>query len=119
MSENTSLLYFQINAPSPAMTVYRVMSLALNFLRVFFWAFFIELILHFMYFNSLQQSYAALKAVSLFTLAGIGYCQGQFFMVKYLVMFGLPAGVARVDNLDPPQGPKCIAYIHLYSDMWK
>ena len=72
-----------------------------------------------MYFNSLQQSYAALKAVSLFTLAGIGYCQGQFFMVKYLVMFGLPAGVARVDNLDPPQGPKCIAYIHLYSDMWK
>ena len=101
------------------MTVYRVMSLGLNFLRVFFWAFFIELILHFMYFNSLQQSYAALKAVSLFTLAGIGYCQGQFFMVKYLVMFGLPAGVARVDNLDPPQGPKCIAYIHLYSDMWK
>ena len=108
-----------MNAPFPAMTVSRVMSLALNFLRFFLWAFFNELILHFLYFNSLQQSYSALKAVSLFTLAGIGYCQGQFFMVKYLVMFGVPASVARVDNLDPPLGPKCISYIHLYSDMWK
>lgn len=109
---------FQMNAPIPAMTVSRVMSLTLNFVRVFFWAIFNELILHFFYFNSLQHS-SALKTVSLFTVAGIGYCQGQFFMVKYLVMFGLPASVARVDNLDPPLGPKCISYIHLYSDMWK
>ena len=101
------------------MTVSRVRSLGLNFLRVFFWAFFMELTLHFLYFNSLQQSWSALKAVSLFTLIGIGYCQGQFFMVKYVVMFGLPASVARVDHLDPPLGPKCISYIHLYSDMWK
>ena len=109
---------FQMNAPFPVMTSDRVITLVMNFIRFFFWAIFNEFILHLLYFNSLQQS-TALKAVSLFTLAGIGYCHGQFFMVKYLVMFGLPASVARVDNLDPPLGPKCIAYIHLYSDMWK
>ena len=101
------------------MNIERLASLGLNFLRYVLWAFFNEFILHFMYFNALQHNFTVLRTVSLFTLAGLGYSHGQFFMLKYHVMFGLPASVARLDNLDPPRGPKCISYIYLYSDMWK
>ena len=40
-------------------------------------------------------------------------------MVKYVVLFGGPSILASIDGLETPAGPKCIARIYLYSDMWK
>ncbi|KAK3591607.1 hypothetical protein CHS0354_013790 [Potamilus streckersoni] len=97
----------------------RVISHGLFTIRMIFWAFFNEFIVHCFYFSALQHNETVIKSVSLWTLAGIGYCQGQFFMNKYVVMFGFPAGFARIDGFDPPPGPRCISYIYLYSDMWK
>lgn len=97
----------------------RTRTLVFHVVRFCFWAAFNEFILHFLYFNALQHNHTALQSVSLFTLAGIGYLHGQFFMIKYLVMFGLPGTIAKFDYLEPPDGPKCISYIYLYSDMWK
>ncbi|KAL5007970.1 hypothetical protein ScPMuIL_013551 [Solemya velum] len=97
----------------------RIVLNALNILRMLFWALLNELLLHYLYFGALQQNRTVVASASLYTVAGIGYWQGQFFMNKYLVMFGLPSNIAKIDNFDPPKGPKCIAYIYLYSDMWK
>ncbi|KAL5007983.1 hypothetical protein ScPMuIL_013564 [Solemya velum] len=97
----------------------RVVSHIVFFLRIMAWAFFNEFLLHYLYFGALQQNIPAMESLSLWALMGIGYWQGQFFMNKYHVMFGLPSNIAKIDNFDPPKGPKCIGYIYLYSDMWK
>lgn len=110
---------FQICRKGKSWTGTRVASLCIDLCRVLFWAFINELCLHFFYFNALQHNSTIMQEISLWTLAGIGYCGGQFFMTKYTVMFGLPSVVAKTDDLDPPKGPWCIAYIYLYSDMWK
>ncbi|XP_053403137.1 protein-cysteine N-palmitoyltransferase HHAT-like [Mercenaria mercenaria] len=109
----------QMNAPVPQNTRGHLKLQSLHLLRFCFWAMFHEFLLHFLYFNALQNNTMVLKSVSRFTLMGIGYLHGQFFMVRYLVMFGLPGTIANFDYLNPPDGPKCISYIYLYSDMWK
>ena len=112
-------LYLQITHVPKEANKGRVLSLTLHLVRFIFWTYFIEFMLHFMYFNAIQNSFEVLQRVPLFTLAGLGYCHGQFFMMKYLVMFGYPGTIAKFDNLEPPDPPKCITYIYLYSDMWK
>ncbi|XP_021353486.1 protein-cysteine N-palmitoyltransferase HHAT-like [Mizuhopecten yessoensis] len=97
----------------------RVTSLCTDLCRILFWAFVNEICLHYFYFNALQHNSTIMQEINLWTMAGIGYCSGQFFMTKYTVMFGLPSIVAKTDDLEPPKGPKCISYIYLYSDMWK
>ncbi|XP_041353207.1 protein-cysteine N-palmitoyltransferase HHAT-like [Gigantopelta aegis] len=109
----------QINNCQQKWTLEKLYPILRDFVRVLFWAVFIEFILHYMYFNALMQNVHLLKSISVWTLVGIGYSQGQFFMVKYLVMYGLPSQIARLDHIDPPKWPKCISYIIRYSDMWK
>lgn len=97
----------------------QMISIAFLALRMIFWAVFNEFILHFFYFNALQHNLSVIEDMDLWTLSGIGYCQGQFFMIKYTVMFGIPSVVARTCGIEPPAGPKCIGHIYTYSDMWK
>jgi D-alanyl-lipoteichoic acid acyltransferase DltB (MBOAT superfamily) len=52
-------------------------------------------------------------------MAAIGWVLGQFFMMKYLVIFGFPAQFARIDGFEPPPVPACISYVYCYGDMWK
>merc|ERR1712096_215724 len=44
---------------------------------------------------------------------------GQFFQLKYVVMYGWSSFLANLDNVSAPPHPKCIGRIHLYSDMWR
>lgn len=90
-----------------------------NMARVVFWGVVNECLLHFLYFNAIQQNNALMNRLDLWTLAGIGYWNGQFFMNKYTVLYGVPSSVARLESLDPPKGPRCVAYIYTYSEMWK
>ncbi|KAH3853305.1 protein-cysteine N-palmitoyltransferase HHAT-like [Dreissena polymorpha] len=109
----------QLNEARAKMTSVPNGRICLRVLRFISWAYFNEFILHYFYFHALQSRIQVLDNVSKFTLAGLGFCHGQFFMLKYHVMFGYPGTVARFDNLEAPDGPKCISYIYLYSDMWK
>lgn len=44
---------------------------------------------------------------------------GQFFLNKYVVVYGFNSNLCSIDNIKAPPQPKCIGRIHLYSDMWK
>ena len=44
---------------------------------------------------------------------------GQFFHLKYVVMYGISSHVARTDGVEAPGHPACIGRVHLYSDMWR
>lgn len=44
---------------------------------------------------------------------------GQFFLIKYVVVYGLSHTFCKIDHVKAPSQPKCVARVHLYSDMWK
>lgn len=110
--------FFQMNSPSSPGSK-KTRPLLIGVARVLFWGMANEFLLHFLYFNAIQQNGALMQRLDLWTLAGVGYWSGQFFMNKYTVLYGVPASLARLENLDPPQGPRCVAYIYTYSEMWK
>ena len=100
--------------------------------RMLFWTVFIEFMLHFMYFEAIMHSPSALERLPKNQLvavgAAIGSCNkplplspdtGQFFHMKYVVIFGVPALFAKIDRLQPPDGPMCVSRVALYSKVWR
>jgi len=60
------------------------------------------------------------KNVGISALSGFGFGMGQFFFIKYTFIYGIVITIARFDEyLEPPNPPKCISRIYLYSDMWR
>lgn len=57
--------------------------------------------------------------LDIWSAAGLGYTLGQFFMLKYIVLYGVPSSLANLDEIEAPPAPKCVGRIHLYSDMWR
>ena len=78
-------------------------------LRVIFWAIFIEVVLHYFYFNSIMLHLRLMWHIPLWALAGIGYGAGQFFMVKVYVYYQCitPHGTT-VFSLHPISIPQAI-----------
>ena len=50
---------------------------------------------------------------------GIGFGMGQFFFLKYIVVYGLALTWTKAEGYNVPQSPRCVACICLYSDMWR
>ncbi|KAK9891003.1 hypothetical protein WA026_013338 [Henosepilachna vigintioctopunctata] len=98
---------------------YRLFNLANNILRYLFWLIVIELSLHFIYVNATSFQVKLVESFDGWALYGYGYLMGQYFHMKYLVVYGLSTSVAKFENISVPSLPKCIGRIHLYSDMWK
>ncbi|KYN22798.1 Protein-cysteine N-palmitoyltransferase Rasp [Trachymyrmex cornetzi] len=97
----------------------KFLTFMLNLVRYMFWCFFTELLLHFIYVNAIQYQLQVLQNLNSWELFGLGYCMGQFFFNKYVVMYGTCSNLCYLDDIKAPSQPKCIARIHLYSDMWK
>nr|SVE72954.1 EOG090X06SF [Ceriodaphnia reticulata] len=87
--------------------------------RYLFWWFFHQLALHYFYHSALQYHPEIVQRLKIWPAAGLGYTLGQFFMTKYLVLYGLPSALAKLDRVDSPPPPKCVGRIHLYSQMWR
>ncbi|XP_046478218.1 protein-cysteine N-palmitoyltransferase HHAT isoform X1 [Neodiprion pinetum] len=108
-----------INTLYEKWTFKRVTSLILGLFRYLFWIFFTEFSLHFLYINILHFHSELLHSFNSWALYGFGYCMGQYFLNKYVVVYGFSRVIARAENIADLYTPKCIARIHLYSDMWK
>ncbi|XP_054836504.1 protein-cysteine N-palmitoyltransferase HHAT [Eublepharis macularius] len=88
-------------------------------LRILFWWWLAELMIHFMYIHAIYSSPSHLEAVSYWTLGGLALAQVLFFYVKYLVLFGVPALIIRMDGLKPPALPRCVSTMYSFSGMWR
>ncbi|CAH1121852.1 unnamed protein product [Ceutorhynchus assimilis] len=97
----------------------RLEKLAENLMRCLFWYIFVEFSLHYFYFNAAIFQLELIKKLSLCSLCGYGYLMGQFFHIKYIVLYGLSTSLASFENIPVPNLPRCIGRVHLYSDMWK
>ncbi|XP_026508338.1 protein-cysteine N-palmitoyltransferase HHAT isoform X1 [Terrapene carolina triunguis] len=93
--------------------------LLLGIVRIFFWWWLAELMIHLMYIHAIYSSSSHLEAVSYWTLGGLALAQVLFFYVKYLVLFGIPALIIRMDGLKPPALPRCVSTMHSFTGMWR
>lgn len=42
-----------------------------------------------------------------------------FFYIKYIVIYGLPGNIARLDQIIPPYTPTCVTATYKYSEDWR
>ncbi|KAL6437124.1 hypothetical protein ACFW04_005012 [Cataglyphis niger] len=108
-----------INQPHQYWNCQKLQIFVLNLIRYMFWLYLTELLLHFIYVNAIQYHPQIVQNLNPWALYGLGYCMGQFFLNKYVVIYGISKTLCNLDNVKAPPPPKCIARIHLYSDMWK
>lgn len=87
--------------------------------RYCLWTAVTDISLYFFYQQALTLHPDLVSKLSLWALCGMGYAMGQFFQLKYVVMYGWSSFLAKLDGVDAPPHPKCIGRIHLYSDMWR
>ncbi|XP_043257787.1 protein-cysteine N-palmitoyltransferase HHAT [Colletes gigas] len=117
------ILYHEfINSMKGPFQVWKLKELkhfTLNLIRYIFWIIFANFSLHFLYFNAIQYHSKIVEFLNPWALYGLGYCIGQFFLIKYVVIYGLNHTLCAIDHVKAPSQPKCVARIHLYSDMWK
>ncbi|XP_030751533.1 protein-cysteine N-palmitoyltransferase Rasp isoform X2 [Sitophilus oryzae] len=90
-----------------------------NTFRWVLWYQFGNICLHFIYINATSFQSDFVRNLDLWSLCGYGYILGQFFHIKYVVLYGLSTSLASFENINVPSLPRCIGRIHLYSDMWK
>ncbi|XP_069400335.1 protein-cysteine N-palmitoyltransferase HHAT isoform X1 [Ovis canadensis] len=93
--------------------------LALGLGRLLFYWWLAELMVHLMYMHAIYSSASLLRAVSSWTLGGLALAQVLFFYVKYLVLFGVPALLMRLDGLRPPPLPRCVSTMFSFTGMWR
>ena len=60
-----------------------------------------------------------LSSLNNYEVAAVAYIAGQFFHVKYVVIFGLNRLFALIDGLTPPGPPICISRVSKYGQMWR
>ncbi|GJQ66302.1 putative MBOAT, membrane-bound O-acyltransferase family protein [Trypoxylus dichotomus] len=97
----------------------RLITCCVNISRFIFWWIVIDFLLHFIYSPYLSYYPVYVDRLDSWTLCGFGYCMGQYFHMKYVVSYGISTTLAKFENIPAPNTPKCIARIHLYSDMWR
>ncbi|KAI6219284.1 Protein-cysteine N-palmitoyltransferase Rasp [Aphelenchoides besseyi] len=88
-------------------------------LRIGFWWALLQLALHFLYFNSILHDvdFSARLPKNEFVTLGMAMC--NFFHLKYVIIFGVPTVFALLDNMQPKDGPICIARVALISKIWR
>nr|XP_027308799.2 protein-cysteine N-palmitoyltransferase HHAT isoform X1 [Anas platyrhynchos] len=93
--------------------------LIVGIIRIFFWWCLAELMIHLMYIHAICSSSPPLEAVSYWALGGLALAQVLFFYVKYLVLYGVPSLLLRMDGLKPPALPRCVSLMHSFTKMWR
>eukprot|EP00058_Branchiostoma_floridae_P011123 XP_002596611.1 hypothetical protein BRAFLDRAFT_78493 [Branchiostoma floridae] len=97
---------------TPVVDRARVVRVCWYICRVTAWAVITELACHFLYFCALEQNTALFESLPPVVVAGIGYMQGHFLHVKYVIFYGLTTALAMLDGVETPPLPRYV-YIPL------
>ncbi|XP_076797749.1 protein-cysteine N-palmitoyltransferase HHAT isoform X2 [Arvicanthis niloticus] len=109
----------QMQQPELSSLQHSLCILAKGLGRLLCWWWLAELMIHLMYMHALYSSIPLLESVSCWTLGGLALAQVLFFYVKYLVLFGAPALLMRLDGLTPPPLPRCVSTMFSFTGMWR
>ncbi|VVC98545.1 unnamed protein product, partial [Leptidea sinapis] len=79
----------------------------------------LDYIFHYIYFYAMQSDMELVRQLPSLALCGGGLWMGLQFHMKYVISYGIVSSFTRLDNIEPPPAPRCIARIHVYSQMWR
>ncbi|CAH4031206.1 unnamed protein product [Pieris brassicae] len=83
------------------------------------WSICLDFSFHFIYFYAIQNDIELVRKMSSIALCGGGLWMGLEFYFKYVISYGTTGSFAMLDNIEAPPTPRCIARIHIYSQMWR
>ncbi|XP_038205721.1 protein-cysteine N-palmitoyltransferase HHAT isoform X3 [Arvicola amphibius] len=118
VSQLATLLAKKMQQPELSSPKQSLCILAKGLGRLLCWWWLAELMVHLMFMHALHSS-PLLESVSCWTLGGLALAQVLFFYVKYLVLFGVPALLMRLDGLKPPPLPRCVSTMFSFTGMWR
>ncbi|CAH0727358.1 unnamed protein product, partial [Brenthis ino] len=81
--------------------------------------FILDFVFHYIYFFAMQNNMELIRKLPTIALCGGGLWMGLEFHMKYVISYGTAAAFTRLDNIEAPPTPRCIARIHVYSQMWR
>ncbi|TNN53631.1 Protein-cysteine N-palmitoyltransferase HHAT-like protein [Liparis tanakae] len=76
----------------------------------------VDVFFHYLYILTIPSDMKLVSKLSDWSLAGLAYSNLVYDWVKAAVMFGVINTVATLDHLDPPQPPKCITMLYVFSE---
>ncbi|XP_036886474.1 protein-cysteine N-palmitoyltransferase HHAT-like protein isoform X3 [Sturnira hondurensis] len=76
----------------------------------------VDVFFHFFYILTIPSDLQFASRLPDSALAGLAYSNLVYDWVKAAVLFGVVNTVARLDHLDPPQPPKCITALYVFSE---
>ncbi|XP_069787295.1 protein-cysteine N-palmitoyltransferase HHAT isoform X11 [Narcine bancroftii] len=95
------------------------MCLLLGVVRIFFWWWLTESLLHFMYIHAIQHQETILESASYWILGGLAFAHTMFFYLKYLLLYGIPSIIMYLDGIEPPRLPRCTSSLYSFTGTWR
>ncbi|KAF2360936.1 Membrane bound O-acyl transferase MBOAT [Trinorchestia longiramus] len=108
-----------LNAPYIPWNLKRVGQYALQVLRFSFWMCLANFLLHHFYAHALHWSPQMVTRMDSWSMAGFLYYLICFFIIKYVVLYGIPGGIASIEGYKAPPPPKCVIFIWRFSQLWR
>lgn len=79
----------------------------------------LEIFLHFFYANAISFDEDLLRTLSPLESCGVCWILLNIFCVKYYIFYRFNGLFAKIDGIEPPGPPKCIASLYTFVDMWR
>ncbi|XP_063605939.1 protein-cysteine N-palmitoyltransferase HHAT-like [Penaeus indicus] len=105
--------------PYKEWTLKRVLGMVLQIIRFLWWMGFTQALLFHFYAHSLHFTPELVRKMTSWSMAGFVYFLTAFLQLKYVVLYGLPSVIARVEGYDPPRHPRCTLMTYRFSDIWR
>ncbi|XP_041109021.1 protein-cysteine N-palmitoyltransferase HHAT isoform X1 [Polyodon spathula] len=96
-----------------------ICTVILSVARIFLWWLLAESMIQFMYMHAIQSHATLLEIVPIWALGGLALAHVLFFYVKYLVLFGVPALIVKLDGIEAPRLPRCVSTMYSFTGMWR
>ncbi|CAN8031301.1 unnamed protein product, partial [Ixodes persulcatus] len=109
----------QLEQPHKPWTVGELVGGLMGLVRSAFHLVLRDLMNHYFYSSALTRMPSAVSSMDLPSLVGYDICLNFMFYVKYLVFYGVPGALAKLDRVRLPPPPTCIVREHLCSHFWR
>uniref|UniRef100_L7M0S4 Putative acyltransferase required for palmitoylation of hedgehog hh family of secreted signaling n=1 Tax=Rhipicephalus pulchellus TaxID=72859 RepID=L7M0S4_RHIPC len=108
-----------VTKPKPPLSSDEIRACVRGLLRSFAHFFLMDFMCHYFYSSALSKAPYLVSRLNLTALLGFGATLNVMFFMKYLVQYGVPRAFARIEGIDLPAPPKCVARSHLCSHFWR
>ena len=108
-----------LNSPYRPWNVSRIMQTLIQLIRFSIWAIIANFLLYHFYAHAMHWSPQLVVRLNSWAMAGFLYYLIVFFVIKYVVLYGLPGAIAGIEGYNAPPPPRCVLIICRFSELWR